>query len=89
MKKRVIVVIVFMLMTLPVYAHIYDDPNGFGDWELGSLRPQEGAGEWWGGGPMDEGVYPYCDAVVELDPDAPDPNDNHVLNIVGPISDQP
>jgi hypothetical protein len=95
MRKRFIVVIVFMFMAVPVYAHVYDEPNdveGFEGFDLGPLILQEGTKMWWAL-PFNDNTssptyhppyfYPYMDAVVELDPALADPNDNQVLNIAG------
>ena len=87
MRKRFIVVIVFILMTLPVYAHVYD-ANGFEDLDLGAIVEQEpslgGSIMWWGLPWSDiEDRHPYIDAVVEKDPALDDPNGNKVLNMCG------
>lgn len=84
MRKKLVVAILLTLMAIPAYAHFYEDD--FEGWALGALRPQEGAGTWWGlPFDKDQGIYPYVDVVVEIDPTDPDPNGNRVLNIRGPL----
>lgn len=82
--RKIFVVIIFMLIAIPVYAHVYDPNDGiadFEDYELDLIRAQEGTAMWWGyNWDEDMGIYPYCDAEIELDPE--DIN-NKVLNIVG------
>ena len=69
MKKRFILIVMFFLMTLPLYAGYYS--SDYEDYIAGQpIAPQSGT--WW---------VPAGDATVELDPAAPDPNNNQVIDI--------